>query len=545
MQTSSTAAGSGLPPFRNEDADYHRLLHHVAIAIKAGPLFTTAPSDALFDLFLAGIPMGRRQHYQCRTCRHFVERYGGLVVMDDEGFTRSAIWPWAEVAPFFSEAVLRVRETINRSRITGVFLSSEAILGLPENSSPKAPHPDGCWHHLAIHLPLGVRFRKTPLQDAHQAMAEKVQDFGTLSHGLADYPIDVVRKAYALLTTGGLFRSEKCIGVAKWLLELHEAREHAARPNRENLVWRAVATAPAGYCHVRSTMISTLLDDLVAGKDFSDIKRAFDEKMNPTQYQRPQAAPTAGQLAAAESVVAKLESAGSLQRRFATLDEILPKAIWLPKPPAREMVPGPVFGHLSPQSRRDRHPIAGPSQTMTWEKFRRTVLPTAEQIEFYVEPRRDSYFAFVTASDLLAPPILQWDSEDARNPVNWYFYSTGSFPHHWGIAPGCNVTVEAVTLQPSSWGAPFLHQSEGAFFILKGAKDMQHSGLALFPEVLRSEYHGIRAAIEAYSQAGRLAVPLAPLACGIAFQAGGKPLSKKFWVTAAGVKSTYTIDRWD
>ena len=80
--------------------------------------------------------------------------------------------------------------------------------------------------------------------------------------------------------------------VTRRLLALHEARASKRGPAADNLTWLAVATAPAGFCHVRSSMIGTLLEDVAAGMPFDAIKQRFDAKMHPLQYQRPTAMPS-------------------------------------------------------------------------------------------------------------------------------------------------------------------------------------------------------------------------------------------------------------
>jgi hypothetical protein len=511
-----------------EDEDYASLVKHLVIDV---PLFTT-DAEGLYDAFLAAIPAPHRQTYTCRTCRSFVNRYGGLVAIDESGFASSPFWD-GSIPRFFLEPVGAISQIVGRARTTGVFLTTERVLGSPQNASPK-----GTWRHM--HATVRPA-KKSALQTAEQQAAEKREDYGTLCRGLAEFPIDVVRRAYALLTTGGLYRSEKCISFAKWLLDLHEAREATKNARiRENITWRAVALAPPGFCHVRSTMIGTLLEDLAAGMDFETVKKRFDEKMHPLQYQRPQAAPTDGQLAAAEKVVEKLASAGSLVRRFASLEDIADDAVWMPKERS-DSTDRSVFGHL--RSDRSTSAIDVPKQTMTWDKFWRTVLPEAESIECLV-PHRGDFFAFLTAADMGAPPILQWDRDDSRNPVSWYVYHGGSSASQWGLSGGAWAKVQAITTQPSSWGGGSDHQGNGAYVVLDGARDSKRSGLALFSETLKSEYHAIRAAIEAYSRSGQL-VEVDHPACGIAFQKANSRWSCDLRVTSRGTRVIYSLDRWD
>lgn len=522
-----------------EGDDYQHLVASARSAI-GSPLFTTN-AEGLYDVFLSTLPVSRRQHHQCRACRRFVDRFGSLVTISPDGTWEPLLW--SRELSFFQETCRALHLRVSGARVTGVFLSSKPVWGLASNTSRKSGLE---WHHLHVR-PTGEMVRRgSPIKTDAQAMAEKREDHGMLCRGLAEFSLETVRQAHTLLTTGAIYRSEKCIGVAKWLLDLHHALSQTKhKVFRDNIIWRAVATAPPGFCHVRSTMISTLLEDLAAAKPFEDIKRSFDAKMSPLEYQRPQAAPTDGQLAAAEAVVFKLASAGSLARRYATLEEVLPHAIWTPKGPKPKESAESVFGHL--KSKSNAPSIDVPAQPMTWDKFSWTVLPTADRVELLVTHDHGPYFAFVTATHSDAPPILQWDNEGKRNPVSWYLYASGSVGSWWGLIEGQFHDVTAITLQPSGWTSEASHQSDGAYLIVRGAHDTysERAGLALFPEILKNDYRAIRAAIEAYSQSRTLDGKESATACGLAIQKSAGTWNQTVRVTVAGARVLYRLDRWD
>jgi hypothetical protein len=169
-------------------------------------------------------------------------------------------------------------------------------------------------------------------------------------------------------------------------------------------------------------MVGTLLMDISAGLSPDAIKARWAEKMNPTQYMRAQAAPAAGNIAQAEKIISTLHAAGALQRRYARLDDVQ-QFLWrAPAPKAPAAAPGGVFGHLTPKAKGPAPEApALPQQTMTWEKFQRTVLPGALTIELEVPVSPDRFMALVTAAQPGAPPILQWDSDELRNSVSWYY----------------------------------------------------------------------------------------------------------------------------
>lgn len=500
-------------------------------------LFTTNAGD-LYELYLQNLPQRARQHYNCNACRDFVNRFGGLVSIDEYGMTHPVVWEGVEVPAFFSQSVNAVYEAVRRAKVTGVFVTSDRRLGTPVT---------GAWTHLAVDVPAAMRHLNR-WQTAYQVTAEKAEDHRMLCTAVRNYRIDTVKAAVNLLRAEGtMYRGEKVLGVAEWFLGVLASIETYSGPIRSNLLWKAAATAPTGFCHVTSSMIGTLLDDIQAGLPTETVRRKFAEKMNPTQYQRPKAAPTVGNVAQAEKIVEKLGIANSLKRRFARLHEL--QTIWSPMAEARMAPSAGVFSGIATKQNKRSNPLdaTGPAVRMTWEKFQRTVLPLAKRIEFKVNTDRyDNYAALVTAVDPDAPPILQWDTEDDRCPFNWYMYSVGSNARNWGLYSGY-VDVTGVVLQPSMWRPGYAHQGKSVFFILKGCKDTRYKsigGLALFPEVLKSELREIRSTIEAYSRAGTLEGYDEADACGIRLQSG-RSWDHVFRVTTDTGVTEYRLDRWD
>lgn len=506
----------------------------VNCASGSAPLFTT-DVEGLWERYLDSFETPEeRQYHNCHACRQFIERFGGLVTIEHDGMTAPAIWDEEVANDTYKPAFAVMARAVRRAKVTGVFIPSETTLGTPIT---------GVWQHLAVRVTPGMVFKRTT-QTANQAMAEKREDFKAVMHALNEFTQQHVETALTLLKTETLYRSEKVLGQAQWLHDLHVARASAHAEGRANVVWRAIATAPAGLCHPRSSMIGTLLEDIAAGMDFDTVSRRFAEKMHPLAYQRPKAAPTAGAIAAAEKVMAQLGAAGSLARRFARLDDIQAHAVWRPMPKHEDASQaGGVFGHLKPKGSESPPAMRIPAQTMTWIKFRDTVLPTAERIEFEA-PSRGPYSALVTAVNAEAPPILQWDMPEARNPVSWYFWNGGATAQQFGLRGGQFYDVSAVTLKPSMWNGGNKHQGAGVLFIIADARETRMEGAALFPEILKAEIHGIRSVIEAYSRGAQIEGMDEPHVAGVMLEKGGS-WSATVRVWTAGRSIEYRLDRWD
>lgn len=499
------------------------------------PLFTTSVEN-LYDIFLANLPEEGRQHYNCNACKNFVNRYGGLVQISDNGL----LWPvmWDFICPsFFAEAIGAVCAAVMRSKVTGVFIPDSKRLGIPKT---------GVWTHMSVDVPKKIIY-KNRLKTAFQESAEKKEDFGMLIRALQNYKLSTIETAVNLLRSNTLYRGEKTLGIAEWFLEVKIAFENGKRPwsTITNILWSKVATAPEGFCHISSSMIGTLLDDIEAGYDYDEIKRRFDEKMNTTKYQRQQAAPSAGNVKRAEEIIAKLGLEKSLKRRFARFEEI--PTIWKPRNSKTNDISTGVFaGIKTKESLQEKEPTIIPRATkMTWEKFQRTVLPNANKIELKTKYSFDSYSAIVTAEYPDAPPIILWDSEETRNPFSWYLYSGGSPASRWNLSGVEYAEVTGITYQPNMWHECYNYESKGVFFILKGCRDTYNTSSALFPETLRRELREVRSTIEAYSKMHRLGNQNEATACGILLQNSNEDWNCTLRVTTDVGVSEYVLDRWD
>lgn len=529
-----------------DEHGYHELERLIAqrIADTKGPLFTTdVDPDTLWLEYLLGIHSDHRHHYSCHACRRFIQTYGSLVQLGDAGNVRTSMIWGVNVPQFFLPSVVQCSNLVSKTRVTGVFLSSDPIWGTPSNQTKTGT----VWSHLHGHNPSIFKY---PTKTASQIMADKREDYGTLQRGLQDYPIDAVRQAVRVLDADALDRSEKTLGIAKWLLALHEQIADVKGPKRDNIIWLVVATAPPGFCHVRSTMISTLLDDIIAGLDFDTISARWAKKMHPLAYQRPQTL-KAGHIEAGNKIVTQLKSAGALERRFARLNEIA--KLWEPKPAAEtvadkiltrlerfaEEIKAKPFDHLKPKP-PEAKPLDLPPVKLTWLRFRAEVLPNALSMELQA-PSHGGYIALIGPTNALAPLLFQWP-----NPFCHYVYPAGSSAQHWSLVPNAWVKVNAITTNPAHWyDAPLSHHQESAIFILDGCKDTRTTvGNALFPETLRNEYREIRHAIEVYSQRAELGGRSEASACGIALQKGQDGNLKVKVRTKDGV-ANYIVDRWN
>lgn len=502
------------------------------------PIFSTA-TEGLYDAYLGQFVGNARQIHTCNTCKAFIKNYGGLVRVIN-GKTISVAWN-PDLAPvLYREVIAAMKFEVERRPVENVFYSKERVLGTPVTGRGAQK-----WTHFYLTTPAGAQHRARHLEPS-QVMAEKSEDFKNMKRALAEFPKGLVDSAVGILEADVLYRAEKVLGPAKFLQTLHtnmsKVRQHR---QKDNVLWEAVATAPPGFCHPRSSMIGTLLEDLSSGLSMTQVLQRFKEKMHPLQYQRPQAAPAAGNIAQAEKLVEKLGITPALVRRQATLKDL--QLIWTPtKETPKKAETTTAFSHVKAKKETPAQPTfsTADQKKVTFNYLKNKVLPFAKKIEVFLPSGNEDYTGFTTQKDPYAPPILQWDSQDVRNPVSSYVYNGGSSAAQWGLRSNSWVEVEGITYFPWMWyGNAPSHMEQGAVFCLKGMKDTASPGACLFPETLRSELHPIRATIEGHNRSSPLVKVPRP-ACGVGFN-HKRTVSLKLRVLAGNVEFILFVDRWE
>lgn len=132
--TQATEAGPRSTTGNIHDHDYDALRARVQerftgnVRDGKASLFKT-DATGLWGAYLESFPVESRQYHNCSACRHFIERYGSLVTIAEDGSTTPAVWHLDDANDEHSsgfEAMLRI---VSRAKVTGVFLSSQPELG--------------------------------------------------------------------------------------------------------------------------------------------------------------------------------------------------------------------------------------------------------------------------------------------------------------------------------------------------------------------------------------------------------------------------------
>ena len=562
-------------------------VHFNKITENNGYLFTTnVPKKDLWHSYLNGfgiIGMEEQKHHNCNCCKDFITKFGGLVVITEDYKVKSALWSFIEDGvldrdSIYYNSVFNLNKLVSESQINGVFLPMLDNLGVYESYEYVYEELTNTWNHFSISIGDSIncsklfypnqpyeKYKKQAIN--HQGQAIRNDLYKVIALGLSEYTLETIKAVVSLLYSSEvLYRQEEILPHAKWLLELKLALLDQPSPScKRNVIWKALASAPIGFCHVRSSMLVTLLDDIKAGLDYKVYSKKFKEKMSPLQYRRPQTKPNDSTINQAEKLFKELDLESSLKRRFATIDEI--ETIWKPK--INKKIINSSFSGIFHKSdsetleilkkekrifdslRETKEDLVNNSLqnidggTITFIKFKKKVLPTADKIEINILNHIYPFFVITTATDYDSKPILKWDSIEKRNPFSVYFYHNGANRSVFNLTTLGWYDITGISTRPNLWYKEVGEDEiKEILFIINNCKDLQNQALGLFPEILIEDLHPVRSVIEAYSNSHKLDIIDEPSGCGIALS-GNRDFSIPlvFKVTTGNSTTIYKIDR--
>lgn len=496
----------------------------------------------LFEFLLRSLPAGKRQEFNCNACKSFLDNVGSLVTINAKGETTSVFWTLdtAKEFPFFETFITKAKGLVETSKVKSPYITDKYF----EGSKGVSPYV-----HFYTPVPLSCRNNNSG-KTAGEVRAEKVEELALLTRTVNEVTSDAVSLAAEILNIENFSRGDKFLSMAQWLVQVKSSFERSSGVGRKlGVMWLAVMNAPAGFTHIKNTVVGDMIYGIMEGKSIATVKHEFHAKLNGLTYQRPQVLPSSGNVLRAERLMEQLGiSERDLERKFADIDDV--KLIWEPKTSKPSASATGLFKNVRTRNYRgsEQLEIDLEVEKMTAVKFINKVLPMTTQIELNVKDEPAPFAAFTKAASEGTTPILKWDTLENRNTFSWYQYHKGSKPVKWGLPTGW-VQVTGITTDPSGWSSG---KTNDIVLLLEGASDVHYksgysNGSALFPEALRSDLREIRATIEEYSMDGTIhPSDYGNDACGLRISSSSKNTSVIIrYKTKAGILRTVEIDRWE
>lgn len=274
------------------------------------------------------------------------------------------------------------------------------------------------YDHFFIDLP-NICIYKESYNTTLEGEKGKARDTrNVFKRSLDEITPDAVDTILELISQNSLYKG------AEWKAVLIEFKKYQKEymklsdVKKELWTWEKSIDAGITVGRIRNHSMGTLLVNLSEGMDLDTAVKKYEQIVAPANYKRPKAIFTKKMLEDAKNTISELGYMDSLQRRFATLDDITVNNILFSNKDAAKRISGAddLFGEM------EKDVAINPKKFSKVEEisvrdFINNVLPTTKELEVFLENKHtQNMVSLIAPENKKAKPMFKWN-----NPFSWAY----------------------------------------------------------------------------------------------------------------------------
>lgn len=387
-------------------------------------LFTVnVDTEELYNLYLDSFPAGtneiyrERREYDCSCCRHFIRDVGNVVsIKNGELHTIWGINPVSDDK--YNVVAASLDAYVKQKAVLGVFLKKEKRIGTPENREMLPTGKINKYEHFFVDLPEICIFKECYGHTLEGDLSQFRDVRNVFKRSLDEISKEAVDTVLELIAQNSLYKG------AEWKKQLTEFKNYQKEygkltdEQKELWIWEKSIAAGAVIGKIRNHSIGTLLVNISEGMDLDLAVRKYEQIVAPVNYKRPKAIFTKKMLEDAKKTITELGYIDSLQRRFATLDDITVNNILFSNKDAAKRITGAMdlFDEMEQDVAIDPRRFSKVEE-ISAEDFIKNVLPVAKELEVYLENKHIQNMVSLIAPEVAdAKTMFKWN-----NGMSWAY----------------------------------------------------------------------------------------------------------------------------
>lgn len=387
-------------------------------------LFTVnVDTEELYNLYLDSFPAGTNEiyregrEYDCSCCRHFIRDVGNVVsIKNGELHTIWGINPVSDDK--YNVVAAALDAYVKQKAVLGVFLKKEKRIGTPENREMLPTGKINKYEHFFVDLPEICIFKECYGHTLEGDLSQFRDVRNVFKRSLDEISKEAVDTVLELIAQNSLYKG------AEWKKQLTEFKNYQKEygkltdEQKELWIWEKSIAAGAVIGKIRNHSIGTLLVNISEGMDLDLAVRKYEQIVAPVNYKRPKAIFTKKMLEDAKKTITELGYMDSLQRRFATLDDITVNNILFSNKDAAKRITGAMdlFDEMEQDVAIDPKRFSKVEE-ISAEDFIKNVLPVAKELEVYLENKHIQNMVSLIAPEVAdAKTMFKWN-----NGMSWAY----------------------------------------------------------------------------------------------------------------------------
>lgn len=356
--------------------------------------------DELWNTYLDSFPAGtnnifrERREHDCSCCRQFIKNIGAAVTIKDNQV--HTIWELELNDSTYQPVCNALDAFVKAHKVTDIYTTTFPKMGTDFNFE-EINGRSHRWDHFFLELP--SKFVNKSNSSNEEIKGQFRDTRNVFKRSLDEITMDALDTILELINSNTLYKGEE------WKSVLTEFKKYkkeydklTSESDKELYAWEKSVTAGIAIGRIRNHSIGTLLLNVSEDMDLDTAVRKYEQIVAPSNYKRPKAIFTKKMLEDAKKTITELGYMDSLQRRFATLNDITVNNVLFSNKSAARRMNGAddIFGQMEKEVSVSPKKFSKVEE-ISAQDFIDKVLPTAKEIEAFIENKHEKNFVSMIA----------------------------------------------------------------------------------------------------------------------------------------------------
>lgn len=377
--------------------------------------------EELVNTYLDSFPEGtnkiyrKKREYDCSCCKQFIKQIGNVVVIKNGKV--ETIWDLDIHDGKFEYVANAMSKLVKSHTISEVYVSKFKKIGTEYNYEQYEDGTMKRWEHFNIIL--DNKFVDKSNHSIGDIKGSFRDTKNVFKRSLDEISMEALDTIIELINSNTLYKG------AEWkniLLDFRKYKKEYEMLNsdreRDLYAWENSVKVGISIGRIRNHSIGTLLVNVSNDMDLDLAVKKYEQIVAPSNYKRPKAIFTKKMLEDAKKTITELGYIDSLNRRFATLDDITINNILFSNKDVTKRISDTtgIFGELEKQT------VASPKKFSKVEEisasdFIENVLPTAKEVEVFVENKHlNNFVSMIAPCNKGSKSMFKWN-----NGLSWAY----------------------------------------------------------------------------------------------------------------------------
>lgn len=370
--------------------------------------------DELYNLYLNSFPKGtnpifrERTEHDCSCCRRFIKKLGNAVFIIDNKI--KTIWDFDAQSDIYQPVIDELDKYVKSNVISGVYLvrKEDKLIGVEQNRDDK--QIEIIWNHFYLKLPEKYIYKGHKTLDTVKGDFKSSKD--VLKRGLEEITKDSIEIVLELISQNSLYKGNEWEKQLKAFLELkNQFDKLETEEEKDNFCWTSSLTVGSVIARIKNHSIGVLLTNISNNKPLDDAVKEYERIVAPSNYKRSKPLFTKRMLDEAKKKIEQLGYMDSLQRRFATLDDIsVNNILFANRDVYSKLNQGDIFDEMIKDIPEDIKKYSR-VQEIAVNDFVINVLPNAQEVNVMFENRLTSNLcSLITSQNKDSKSMFKWNN---------------------------------------------------------------------------------------------------------------------------------------